>query len=352
MTVVGYGSVHDREGRLFAAYRRDDEVVDLSRVDPELFAYGTLDFLLGAGPAAWERVADAVRDAEATHALADVRPQLPFTVADYVDFYASEHHASNVGRLFRPDADPLPASWKHLPIGYHGRSRSVVVSGTPVPRPQGVLGPGSFGPTRRLDFEAELGFVVGRGGSRIAVADADAHVFGVCLLNDWSARDIQRFETRPLGPFLGKSFATSVAAWVTPLTELPRLPSPPQDPEPVAPLCDHGRHGLDLGLEVRVNDTVVSRPPFGAMYWTYAQMLAHLTSNGARANPGDLYGSGTVSGPGDDELGCLLELTCDGTVAIDAGGPRTWLEDGDVVTIAAHAPGIALAEVTGRIGEP
>lgn len=345
--IVGYGSVHAADGTLFAAYRRGDEVVDLATVERGLFAEGTIDALLAAGPDVWARVDDAARDAPATHELAGVTPQLPFTVSDYTDFYASRHHATNAGRIFRPHGDPLPANWLHVPVGYHGRSATVVASGTAVRRPRGVLGPGEFAASRRLDFEAEVGFVVGVGGAGIAVADAPRHVFGVCLLNDWSARDIQGFETVPLGPFLGKSFATSVAAWVTPLSRLPEL-AHEQDPQPLPHLRDD-RHRLDLRLEVRVGDDVLSRPRFTDMHWTYAQLLAHLTSNGARVRPGDLYGSGTVSGPSDDELGCLLELTGNGERAV-AG--HTWLADGDEVTITASAGDVELAEVRGRVMEP
>jgi fumarylacetoacetase len=266
-----------------------------------------------------------------------VRPVLGFTVADYVDFYASEHHAGNAGRIFRPGAEPLPANWRHMPIGYHGRSGSVVASGAPIVRPSGMLGPDEFAPTRRLDFEAELAFVVGLPGSRIAAAEADEHVFGVCLLNDWSARDIQAFETVPLGPFLGKSFATSVSPWITPL----------------AALADRriGEAGLDIDLEVRINGHVVSRPRFADMRWTYAQMLAHLTSNGSSVRTGDLFASGTVSGPEPGQRGCLLELTWNGSepITLPDGSTRRWLEDGDEVMLTAEAGPITLGEVRGRI---
>ncbi|MDQ2797632.1 MAG: fumarylacetoacetate hydrolase family protein, partial [Actinomycetota bacterium] len=203
-----YGSVIDADGRQFAAVRFGDDVLDLGRVDADLFAAGTLDALLAAGRATWGRVRAEIvaalsEDRHALTPLADVRPVLGFTVADYVDFYASIHHATNAGRIFRPDAEPLPANWKQLPVGYHGRSGSVVISGTEVERPRGIVGPGRFEPSARLDFEAELAFVVGVPGRHIAVGDVDEHVFGVCLLNDWSARDIQAFETVPLGPFLG-----------------------------------------------------------------------------------------------------------------------------------------------------
>ena len=352
-----YASVLGPDGQRHAAVRHGDGVLDLRHVDDELFATGTLDALLGAGADVWAQVraaaADTVRaDRHPLVPLAGVRPVLGFTVADYVDFYASEHHATNAGRIFRPDGAALPANWKHLPVGYHGRSGSVVASGTAVRRPSGVLGPGRFGPSQRLDFEAEVGFVVGTPGTEIPVTDADAHVFGLCLLNDWSARDIQAFETVPLGPFLGKSFATSVSPWITPLAALEGLRTAPvQDPLPVEHLRDPGTHGLRLELEVSVNGHVVSRPDFADMYWTYAQMLAHLTSNGAAVRTGDLFASGTVSGPAREQRGCLLELSWNGTqdVAIGPDTTRTWLEDGDDVVIRATAGTLSLGDVAGNI---
>jgi fumarylacetoacetase len=354
-----YASVVGSDGRRLAVVRIGDAVFDLSRVDAHLFADGTLDAFLAAGPEAWERVrGEAAAAIEADRAptvpLADVTPVLGFAIPDYVDFYACEYHAANAGRIFRPDGDALPANWKHLPIGYHGRSGSIVASGTPVTRPSGVLGPGRFGPSERLDFEAELAFVVGVPGSRIAVDEADEHIFGVCLLNDWSARDIQAFETVPLGPFLGKSFATSLSPWITPLHALQAAlrPAPAQDPEPVAPLRDTGNaHGLDLQLEVRLNGEVISRPRFSDMYWTYAQLLAHLTSNGAAARIGDVFASGTVSGPEPGQRGCLLELAWNGTepITLPDGSTRAWLADGDEVVVSATAGDVTLGEVAGRI---
>jgi len=352
-----YASVHLPGGRRVAALRYGDAVLDLALLDDRLFGAGTLDAFLGAGREIWTQVRAAAL--EAIHAdryrlvpLADARPVLGFTVADYVDFYASEHHATNAGRIFRPSGEALSANWKHLPVGYHGRSGSVVASGTPVRRPCGMLGPGEFGPSRRLDFEAEIAFVVGMPGTEIAVADADEHVFGVCLLNDWSARDIQGFEIVPLGPFLGKSFATSVSPWITPLDALADVRvAPPQEPVPTSHLQAGAPAGLRLELEVSINDHVVSRPSFADMYWTYPQMLAHLTSNGSSVRSGDVFASGTVSGPQRTQRGCLLELTWNGAEPVELGtaGTRTWLEDGDEVVIRADAAGKTLGEVTGRV---
>ncbi|GAB4103772.1 fumarylacetoacetase [Micromonospora taraxaci] len=295
--------------------------------------------------------------------LEGVELLLPIEVADYVDFYSSEHHASNVGQIFRPGQPPLLPNWKHLPIGYHGRAGTVVVSGTPVVRPTGQRpsadGPVT-GPSVRLDIEAEVGFVVGVPspmGQRVAVDDFADHVFGVVLVNDWSARDIQAWEYQPLGPFLGKSFATSVSAWVTPLDALGDafVPAPDQDPPVVDYLRDVPHLGLDLRLVVEWNGEQVSEPPFATMYWTPAQQLAHLTVNGASLRTGDLYASGTVSGPDRSQVGSFLELTWGGAEPVKVGDEtRTFLADGDTVTITATAPGpdgttIALGEVTGTV---
>lgn len=295
----------------------------------------------------------------------DVRMHLPFEVADYVDFYASEHHAANLGRLLRPDEEPLLPNWKHLPVGYHGRAGTVVVSGTDVFRPRGQRehgdGTPSYGPSLRLDFEAEVGFVVGAPsvqGRPVPGGEFRDHVFGLVLVNDWSARDIQAFEQRPLGPFLGKSFLTSISPWVVPLDALDaaRLPAPAQSPEPSPYLRDADAFGLDLELTVRLGGEVISRPRFADMYWTPPQLLAHLTSNGAPLRTGDLFASGTISGPRREQTGCLMELTWGGTepLRLADGSVRTFLEDGDVVTISATAPGadgtrIGFGEVTGRI---
>jgi fumarylacetoacetase len=372
------GSVVDVSGRRFAAVRVGEFALDLAAagLHASLFADGSLDAFLAAGRPVWstvraqviERLSNQAFRSTVTPALvplATVRPVLAFTVADYVDFYASEHHATNVGRIFRPDSDPLTPNWKHLPIGYHGRAGTVVVSGTPVRRPcgqsRGKDGVIEFGPSQRLDLEAEVAFVVGTAsapGEPVPVAEFAEHVFGLCLLNDWSARDIQAWEYVPLGPFLGKSFATSVAGWITPLDALDAAwVTPPARSQPTLPyLDDRGTpSGLDLRLEVRLNGMVIARPPFAAMYWTPAQMLAHMTVNGAHVRTGDLYASGTVSGPERDQRGSLLELSWNGAdpIALADGTTRGFLLDGDEVAIVASAPGrhgrIELAEVRGQI---
>jgi fumarylacetoacetase len=283
---------------------------------------------------------------------------------DYVDFYASENHASNVGRIFRPDGEALTPNWKHMPIGYHGRAGTIVASGSDVRRPSGQVraeGGPRFGPTERLDFEAEVGFVVGAGsepGKPVSTAAFREHVFGICLLNDWSARDIQAWESVPLGPFLGKSFATSVSAWVTPLEALDGVwCSPPPRTTQLLPYLEDGGTpaGLGLELEVSINGCVVSRPPFATMYWTVAQFVAHTTVNGAHLRTGDLLGSGTVSGPEPAQRGSLLELSWAGTepIPLADGTTRRFLLDGDDVVLRATAVTsngpIGLGEVRARV---
>ncbi|KIF07467.1 fumarylacetoacetase [Streptomyces sp. RSD-27] len=344
-----------------------------------LLAQGSLNPLLAAGRTAWRDVRRALtawvtdpghRGTVEPHLLPldGVELHLPYEVADYVDFYASEHHATNVGRIFRPDGDALTPNWKHLPIGYHGRSGTIVVSGTDVARPSGQRkAPADpapvFGPSVKLDIEAEVGFVVGTPselGRPVALADFEEHVFGLFLLNDWSARDIQAWEYVPLGPFLGKSFATSVSAWVTPLEALDAARvAPPARDFPLLPYLDDSATdrpgGFDLHITVSINGQEVARPPFASMYWTAAQQLAHMTVNGASLRTGDVFGSGTVSGPETGQRGSLLELTWNGRDAVElADGKRTFLEDGDTVTLTAWAPGpdgtrVGLGEVTGRI---
>ncbi|MGJ9412949.1 fumarylacetoacetase [Aeromicrobium sp. CF4.19] len=379
-----YGSfVRDGSDEPRVGVRIGDLVLDLTGLTAgeaglgPLLEDGTLDALLAADPTTWRAVRSFVQGrlsdpgfrAEVEphlHPLADVTLRLPFTVADYVDFYSSEHHASRVGQIFRPAAPDLPPQWRSLPIGYHGRSGTVVVSGTDVVRPHGQVRAADgvvVGPSTQLDLEAEVAFVLGgatSAGTPVALEDAGVHVFGVCLLNDWSARDVQAWEYVPLGPFLGKSFATTLSAWVLPLEALDeaRVAPPPREPAPPAYLDDSGAEpwGLDVLLEVRINDEVVSRPPLASTYWTAAQQLAHLTVGGATVRPGDVFATGTVSGPGDDERGCLLELTWGGTrpLQLGDGSTRGYLDDGDVVTITATAPGpggavVGLGEVVGRV---
>ncbi|NRQ36464.1 fumarylacetoacetase [Nonomuraea sp. NN258] len=343
--------------------RFGDKVFDLAAaLHDEVFAAPSLNPFMARGRQAWhdtraliQNKLDSDRGVAESHLipLEQVRLHLPFEVADYVDFYCSLDHASNIGKIFRPDAEPLLPNWKHLPVGYHGRSGTVVVSETPIKRPHGQLRAGVYGPCAKLDIEAELGFVVGVPSEMGTPAGAfEDHVFGVTLVNDWSARDIQAWEYVPLGPFLGKSFATSVSPWVTPLEALPRIPGRAQDPEPLDYLRRQGDWGLDIQMEVWLNGEIVSRPPYPTMYWTPDQMLAHMTVNGASLRTGDLFASGTVSGPAREERGSFMELTWNGTdpIKLAGGETRAFLQDGDTVTIRATAGGIALGEVSGTIG--
>jgi fumarylacetoacetase len=355
-------------------------VLDLAAATgDDVHATGTLNAFLSQGPAAWaalraqltEWLTDPVhRSTVEPHLLPrdQVTMHLPVEVADYVDFYSSQHHAENLGRMFRPDSAALTPNWKHLPLGYHGRAGTVQVSGTPVVRPNGQRkAPAddapTFGPSQRLDIEAEVGFVVGAPselGQAVPLGDFADHVFGVCLVNDWSSRDLQAWEYVPLGPFLGKSFLTSVSPWVVPLAALEAARvAPPARDVPLLPYLDDagtGPWGLDIRIEVRLNGELISCPPFRGMYWTPAQQLAHMTVNGASLRTGDLYASGTVSGPERDQRGSFIELSWGGTEPLQLadGSTRTFLVDGDVVTLTAGAPGpdgtrITFGEVTGRI---
>lgn len=391
-----YGSFTPDDGRQRLGVRIGDHVLDAGATlagTPEEISVqgGNLDNLLAAGRPAWQRVRAALTKALAStgttgnlYPLDGVTLDLPFTVADYVDFYGNEYHASNVGHIFRPDQPPLTANWKHIPIAYHGRAGTIVPSGTGVPRPKGMRpepeGPPSFGPSRRLDVEAEVGFVLGGAApaGEVPLKNAGDHIFGLVLTNDWSARDIQAFESVPLGPNLGKSFATSIASWVTPLDALDEARvAPPERDTPLSPYLDDtvldetvlddtvlastgaGPWGFDLAIEVVLNGETVSRPPFAATYWTAAQMLAHLTVNGAGLRPGDFFAGGTVSGPERGQRGCFLELCWGGKepLMLADGTEFTFLRDGDRVTLRATAPGpdgavIRLADCAGRVTPP
>ncbi len=391
-----YGSCRRRgdEAETFLGVRIGDSVLDLRAAsalgvfddldDPARSSVDATDLgpLLAAGRPAWievrQRVGELLADGAPDAArlvpclvdVDDVDLLLPFPVADFVDFYSSLDHASNIGRMFRPDADPLLPNWRHLPVGYHGRAGTVVVTGAPVTRPHGQRlepsGDVAFGPTQKLDIELEVGFVVGGRsdpGHPVPTSAVRDHVFGVVLVNDWSARDIQSWEYVPLGPFLGKSFATSISGWVVPLDALEpfRVPGPRQQP-PVLPYpqCDEP-WGLAIELSVELRPEggdarTIAEVGFDRTYWTAAQQLAHLTVNGATVRPGDLFASGTVSGPTRRERGSLIELTWNGTEPLDLGDGvvRRFLEDGDEVTMRGRCateghPSIGLGEVSGAV---
>jgi fumarylacetoacetase len=307
---------------------------------------------------------------------------LPAAVGDYTDFYASVHHATNVGSMFRPD-NPLLPNYKWVPIGYHGRASSLVPSGTRVRRPAGQIkdpkaDAPTFGPSRSLDYEMEVGCFVGTGnrlGEPVPLAEAESHLFGLCLVNDWSARDLQSWEYQPLGPFLAKNFATTVSPWVVTLDALepfraPAAARPAGDPPPLAYLnspADQARGAFDITVEVwlasarmragGVAPVRLSRARMADLYWTPAQMLAHHTSNGCNLQPGDLFASGTISGPSKENRGCLLELTWRGAepLALPTGEMRTFLEDGDEVMLRGYAERggavrIGFGECVGEVG--
>ena len=322
--------------------------------------------------AAWRMLeASAPARPELLHPLADCRMHLPCVIGDYTDFYAGIHHATNTGRLFRPD-NPLLPNYKHVPIAYHGRSSSVRVSGAPVRRPNGQRKPAketepSFGPCRNLDYELELGVWIGPGnrqGQPIPIGEAAEHIAGFCLLNDWSARDIQGWEYQPLGPFLAKNFCTTISPWiVTPEALEPfrcaAMARPSGDPAPMAYLADpadQAAGGLDIALEVTLSTPgqaahVLSRGTSRDLYWTAAQFIAHHTSGGCDLRPGDLFGTGTISGPDAGTQGSLLEITEGGRkpVSLPGGVERRFLEDGDEVTLAGRFGRSGFGPCAGRV---
>jgi fumarylacetoacetase len=368
-----------------------DDAVGTGFLDDTPIEHGTVDrdrrlnVLFGRGRAAVEAVRARLTELLTDPAVeAQLRPSLcpqrdlemlvPVRVGDYVDFYSSLHHATNLGMLFRPDSDALLPNWRHIPVGYHGRAGTIVPTNADIVRPSGVRlvdGEPVYGPSLSLDIELEVGAIVGRGtraGEPVGADAAEDHIAGLCLVNDWSARDIQAFEYQPLGPFLGKSFATSMSPWVVSIDALTpfRVDAPIQEPPVARYLRTTGPSGFDVHLEVLIESetmrldgidpTVVSRTRFDDMYWTPAQQLAHIVVNGADVQPGDLFASGTVSGPAPGSEGSLIEMTRGGSRPLDLadGSTRTYLEDGDRVTLRGWAGSdprtrIGLGSVTGTI---
>ena len=350
-----------------------DRVLDVSALEDEgLLSLGGpyLDApywndLMEAGPAVWAdlraQVTALLRDGASKRflvedhliPLADVTLHLPFVVAEYTDFYAGRHHATNVGTMFRGAENALPPNWLHIPIGYNGRASSVVVSGTPVRRPWGqVKGPDhavpAFQPSRRFDIELEMGVVVGTASDRpVTVTEADAMIFGYVLLNDWSARDIQAWEYQPLGPFQAKATATTISPWIVMKAALDpfRTATPPREVPLLPHLQEPGPMLYDIALEVGLtpaggSETVIARTNYAEMYYSAAQQLAHHTTSGCPMSVGDLLGSGTISGPTKDSRGSLLELSWGGKEPFAiAGGTRSFIEDNDTLTLRGHATG-------------
>ena len=301
----------------------------------------------------------------------EIEMQLPVNIGDYTDFYASKEHATNVGSLFRDPKNALMPNWLHIPIGYHGRSSSIVPSGTPIRRPIGQSKPpeGSntpgFGPSKLLDFELEMAFITTDAndlGHRVKIEEAEEYIFGLVLFNDWSARDIQAWEYQPLGPFLGKSFGSTISPWIVTLDALQpfRVENPKQDPKPLPYLQHEGKHSFDINLQVGIKpndaeETVVANSNFKYMYWTMAQQLAHHTVNGCNVRAGDMMGSGTISGPTKDSYGSMLELTWRGSnpIQLSDGTERKFINDHDTVIMRAYSENdevrIGFGECVGKI---
>jgi fumarylacetoacetase len=364
-------------GNPFVATRVGDHVINLfawQQVgafqgivdDMTIFDQSTLNPFIRLGKAVTSQVREKIQTLLADESalvhqsfgavipVRDVIVHMPVAIGDYTDFYSSMEHATNVGMMFRDPANALLPNWKHLPVGYHGRSSSIVVSGTPVKRPKGQTKAADednprFGPTKRLDFELEIGFIIGKEtamGDTISVEDAEDYIFGLVLFNDWSARDIQAWEYVPLGPFLAKNFASAMSPWVVTLEALEhfRCEGPAQFP-PVLPYLEYsGLKNYDIELQVAITpddnvETVVTHSNFKYMYWNMCQQLAHQTSNGCNVRVGDLMASGTISGPNAGSFGSMLELSWGGKnpVMMTDGLKRTFIEDGDTVTMRGWA---------------
>jgi fumarylacetoacetase len=352
----------------------------------DIFLQDTLNDFISDGKKTWRLVRNRIseifdakngllRDREehkkiVLFSMEEIEMQLPVQIGDYTDFYSSKEHATNVGTMFRDPEKALMPNWLHIPVGYHGRSSTIVISGTPVRRPMGqTLPPGEetpiFGPSKRVDFELEMAFITTDAnalGEPVPVDEAEDYIFGMVLFNDWSARDIQKWEYVPLGPFLAKNFASSISPWIVTMDALApyRVPSTPQNPKPLPYLQQREKHTYDIHLEVEIapensKPTVISKSNFKYMYWTMAQQLAHHTVNGCKINSGDMLGSGTISGPTPDSYGSMLELAWQGTkpVVLNGGEKRTFIEDNDTVTMRGHCEKngmrIGFGEVKGKL---
>lgn len=358
---------------------------DMTQMSHGVFQKDTLNDFIALGKATTKRVREKVQELlkEENGALRDHQSRgkaivsrseaqmlLPVKIGDYTDFYSSLEHATNVGKMFRDPENALLPNWKHLPVGYHGRASSIVPSGTPIIRPKGQfkdpdMEKPEFGPSKRLDFELEMAFIIGKPtkmGDSVSTEDAEDYIFGMVLFNDWSARDIQAWEYVPLGPFLGKNFASSISPWIVTLEALEtfRLAGPKQEPEVLPYLQYKTDHAFDIKLEVLIQPeglkaTKVCSSNFKYMYWNIAQQLAHHTINGCNINVGDMMASGTISGPTEDSFGSMLELSWKGTkpVLLEEGGERKFIQDGDSVIMKGYAEKngirIGFGEVEGKV---
>lgn len=355
----------------------------------DMFMQDTLNDFISDGKKTWRLVRNRISDIfdsnnpqlrdNAAHRevvicpMEEVEMQLPVLIGDYTDFYSSKEHATNVGMMFRDPANALLPNWLHIPVGYHGRSSTIVPSGIPVHRPMGQILPNGestpvFGPSRSIDFELEMGFITTDAnimGENIPVHEAEDYIFGMVLLNDWSARDIQKWEYVPLGPFLAKNFATSISPWIVTMDALEpfRTKGPKQDPNPLPYLQQKGKHAYDINLEVSIapentEPAVVSNSNFKYMYWSMSQQLAHHTSNGCRVNSGDMMGSGTISGPTPNSYGSMLELTWNGKnpISMKDGSERKFINDNDTVIMKGYCKNkevrIGFGEVSSKLLPP
>ncbi len=362
------------------------EGIDLT---DDMFMQDTLNDFISDGKKTWRLVRNRIaelfdatnpklRDHEDHKAIVvfkieEVEMQLPVLIGDYTDFYSSKEHATNVGTMFRDPNNALLPNWLHIPVGYHGRSSTIVPSGIPVHRPMGQTLPNGestpvFGPSRSIDFELEMGFITTDAnimGENIPVHEAEDYIFGMVLLNDWSARDIQKWEYVPLGPFLAKNFATSISPWIVTMDALEpfRTKGPKQDPNPLPYLQQKGKHAFDINLEVQIEPenaeaTIVSNSNFKYMYWSMSQQLAHHTSNGCRVNSGDMMGSGTISGPTPNSFGSMLELTWNGKnpIMMKDGSERKFINDNDTVIMKGYCKNnevrIGFGEVSSKLLPP
>ncbi len=362
----------------------EKDLLSVAGPSRRMFQSGSLNPFMGAGKSVWRATRSRLQQLLASdseirdeseilerllvdHDSAQMR--LPATIGDYTDFYSSKEHATNVGTMFRGKDNALQPNWLHLPVGYHGRASSVVVSGTPVKRPCGQLKPDDqppvYGASRLLDYELETGFFIGPGnklGDPIQIDQAQSHIFGMVLVNDWSARDIQKWEYVPLGPFLGKSFATTISPWVVTMDALEpfRCPGPAQDPTPLEYLRPNADFAFDISLEACLatpedDPLVVTRSNFRFLYWNMLQQLAHHTINGCNVRPGDLLASGTISGSAEESFGSLLERTWRGTkpLQLPGGGTRKFIEDGDTIVLRGWAQGdgyrVGFGEASGTV---